>query len=161
MKFSRSGSCLCSTSPRQKPQNIPPFLLIKEGETFTNLVNWSVVRNFLSYYVHHFGGKSITQNQWKKALDALQDWVNSNLLGLGYSPAQNGLVRANNVVQSISSSINSGKAKLKEDMNTDIQVDLLRRRGPAQTVRYPSLWSVRFPLNRTKKKIKNHKITLF
>jgi hypothetical protein len=111
----------------------PPFLLIKEGETFTNSVDWSVVRNFLSYYLHHLGGKSVTQSQWKKALDALQDWVNSNLLGLGYSPAQKGLVRGNNVVKSISSSsINSGKAKLKDDMNTDIQADLLRSVSPAQ-----------------------------
>jgi hypothetical protein len=63
------------------------------NEAFTNLVDWSTELhgNFLSHCLHHFcRGQIHHSSQWKKALDAPQDWVNSNLLGLVWKVPWNG-----------------------------------------------------------------------
>jgi hypothetical protein len=114
----------------------PPVLLKKEDGVFKNVVKWSVVRNFLSFYLHHFGGLSITQSQWKKALDALQDWTNCNLTGLGCKPEKGLIIRCNHVVQNLSSSINSGKNNLKDEQNVDLHSDLLWTVTPKQKLSF-------------------------
>jgi hypothetical protein len=65
----------------------------------------------------------------KKALDALQDWVNCNR-GAAQLPMKKGIIHSEDVVKVIGKRINSSRTKLKDDLNIDIQAGLLGTVSP-------------------------------